>query len=279
MRIANNPLVRQLIEIALTEDISSGDVTSSIAIPKTMTGKAVIRCKQETVVAGNDIARAVCQRIDPELVYTVILQDGLCADPGSVIAELEGFIRSILSAERTVLNFLQRMSGIATQTSFLVKKLKGYSTQLLDTRKTAPGWRILDKYAVEAGGGKNHRMNLADGILIKDNHIKAVGGVKQAVRMAVLNRPHPLRIQVEVSSFNDAMEAVEAGADALLLDNLTPEQVSKIVSKMPQHIILETSGNISPENLLEYASTGIHFVSMGALTHSSRAADISLKLV
>jgi nicotinate-nucleotide pyrophosphorylase (carboxylating) len=278
MRLAETPVVRQLIELAVAEDCGFGDITSEISIPESSRSKGYLLCKQEGVLAGLSICHQVFQRIDPSLHFVSILADGAEIKPGDQIGTIEGLTRSILVAERTALNFLQHLSGIATLTAKAVKICTPYSCRLCDTRKTIPGWRLLEKYAVRIGGGVNHRLNLSDGILIKDNHIKAIGSITDAVSRAKHERRHPLLVEIEVTNHEEAAEAVSAGADALLLDNMTPPQIEQIVREFGSSLLLEASGNITLANLELYAKTGVHIISTGFITHSAPALDLSLKI-
>ncbi len=223
-----------------------------------------------------DIAQEIFRCVDPEITYKVLISDGKPISAGTDAAEINGNSRSILAAERIALNFLQQLSGVATQTNSFVTKILHTNCRLIDTRKTIPGWRMLQKYAVLMGGGHNHRCNLGDGILIKDNHIAAVGSVTEAVQKALSSARHPLRIEIEVKNHAEAIEAVDAGAECLLLDNMTPQQVKKIVDELGSKVLLEASGNMNLETVAKYAETGINFISVGALTHSANALDLSL---
>ncbi len=274
----NHPAVLQLIEAAIYEDLSLGDITSDMLIPTGHESFGRLIAKENFVVAGQLIAGKVFHRIDPAIQYRVLVPDGQSACIGQPIAEVNGSTAAILAGERIALNFLQRLSGIATGTRNAVQSLAGTDCRVIDTRKTTPGWRILEKYAVRMGGGWNHRMSLGDGILIKDNHIKAVGSVGKAVALALEKRRHPLKIQVEVTTAAEAAEAVAGGADALLLDNMTPEEIVELAARYRDKVLLETSGNITHETLGKYAAAGVHLISMGKLTHSVTACDISLKL-
>ena len=273
-----NTFVHQLIELAIQEDLSHGDVTSQATIPPDSQSAGIIRAKQDCVIAGQPIAELVFQRIDPTLKYHSLLVDGRNARPGDHIGSIQGNTRSILMAERTVLNFLQRLSGIATLTAATMKLISGLACKLIDTRKTTPGWRLLEKYAVRLGGGANHRLNLGDGILIKDNHILAAGGIEAAIEAARNSAHHLLKIEIEVSTEDEAMRAVSAGAEILLLDNMPSAKVRRIAKAYSGSVILEASGGITHETLRRYAEAGVDYISMGALTHSATAVDISLDL-
>jgi nicotinate-nucleotide pyrophosphorylase (carboxylating) len=230
------------------------------------------------VVCGLFIACEVLRRVSPEIEISESVEEGTVARSGQRLMRIDGSLRDILSAERTALNFLGRLCGIATQTARYVREVEGTSCQIVDTRKTLPGWRALDKFAVKAGGGVNHRFGLYDGILLKDNHIAAAGGVEPAVKATLLGAPPGLRVQVEVESVSQAVAACEAGADFLLLDNRTPDEIREIVSRLEGRALLEASGNITLENVRAYAEAGVQRVSLGALTHSAPAADVALEI-
>ncbi|MBN1356474.1 carboxylating nicotinate-nucleotide diphosphorylase [bacterium] len=276
MEIFNTPAVADLIKIALAEDLILGDATTEILVSETAHSRAVIVAKSPCIVAGQGLAERIYRQVDPGIRYEVLIQDGDHAVPKSEIAIVTGRSRSILAGERLVLNSLQRLSGISTGTHRAAKICSARGCRVIDTRKTIPGWRILDKYAVRVGGGGNHRMSLGDGILIKNNHIQAAGGIETALQTALAKRRHPMKIQIEVRSVREAERAVAAGAEALLLDNMSPSDISMIVSRCASGIILEASGNITWDNLDSYASTGVHFISMGLLTHSVQAADLAM---
>jgi len=272
---------KRLIDRAISEDLDLGDITSDILILDKEISCATIVVKQSCVLAGQSIAKLVFTRLDPQVIYETQVSDGSEVKSGACISRIKGSTRSILAGERIALNFLQRMSGIATITKIAVSKIQSTSCVVVDTRKTIPGWRLLDKFAVKMGGGQNHRICLGDGILIKDNHIQAVGGVRKAVELAKRHRRHLLKIQIEVTNSQEAIEAVNAGAEVLLLDNMKPPQLRKTVEKvlaLRRDVTMEASGNINLDNLLEYAQTGVHLISMGYLTHSVPAADLSLYL-
>lgn len=269
---------RSLLERALTEDIGSGDITSNLTIPQALQGRAVIEARQDLIVCGIEIAREVFAAVDATLLFEILVSDGNRATAGEILARVTGPMRSILAAERTALNFLQRLSGIATLTQKYVDQISGTSAKLVDTRKTLPGWRVLDKYAVATGGGTNHRIGLYDGILIKDNHIAAAGSLVSAVRAAKAGAPKHLRVQVEVESLAQANSALEAGADSLLLDNQTPQSLKEICAALRDQIELEASGGVTLANIRAIAETGVHRISVGALTHSASAVDIALEI-
>ncbi len=269
-----------LIEIALSEDLGSGDITSESLIPAEAPGEAVVLSREPLLVCGHPVAARVFERVDPAIRYTPVIPDGAHAGAEAVLAAVTGPLRSLLTAERTVLNFMQRLSGIATQTASLQALAGG--VKLLDTRKTTPGMRELEKYAVRTGGGTNHRTGLFDMVLIKNNHIDAAGGdVAQAVRTARAKAPAGMKIDVEIRSEKELLQAIDAAPDIILLDNFSPEELTKLVVIARQRapkIILEASGGIDENNLSQYAATGVDCISMGALTHSVRSADISFRL-
>ena len=263
---------------ALAEDIGSGDVTTLITIPENSVSAAEIVAKEPGVIAGMPVALAVFRAMDADIEVLSALEDGAEVNPGDVIAALEGGTRSLLTSERTALNFLQRLSGIATGTAKLVRLVSHTRARILDTRKTTPGLRRLEKYAVTVGGGCNHRFGLSDGILIKNNHIAAAGGVAAAVTAAKKRAPHGLKIEVEVTSMGELSEAIDAGADAVLLDNMTPDQMRQAVEAAGGRVLLEASGSVNESNAAGIAETGVDLISVGALTHSPRALDISMGL-
>lgn len=269
--------VDNLILMALQEDISSEDVTTNAIMREAKLGKADLICKEDGVIAGLDVFQRVFELLDENTKITLYYKDGDFVKKGDLLAEVVGDIRVILSGERTALNYLQRMSGIATYTRSVVDLLKGSKTKLLDTRKTTPNMRIFEKYAVKVGGGCNHRYNLSDGILIKDNHIGAAGGVAQAIRLAKEYAPFVRKIEVEVENLSQLTEALEAGADIIMLDNMTHEEMKKAVEMVAGRAQTECSGNITKDNIAQIADIGVDFVSSGALTHSAPILDVSLK--
>jgi nicotinate-nucleotide pyrophosphorylase (carboxylating) len=274
--------IRSIIDLALAEDRVSEDVTSDTLLPAELQGKASITAKAEGIVAGGEIAMMVFLRVDPSLQVEVFVEDGTEVRPGDMIALVSGRVTSILRAERVVLNFLQRLSGIASLTAQYVAETQGLNVAILDTRKTTPGLRLLEKYAVRMGGGKNHRMNLGDGVLVKDNHLAALRALgmnlKDIVAKAKENTPKGLKVEVEVNTVQEAWDAAEAGADIIMLDNMSPDEMRQIVDSMTSGVETEASGGITLENIREVAETGVDFVSIGALTHSYQALDISLEL-
>jgi nicotinate-nucleotide pyrophosphorylase (carboxylating) len=271
--------LNDLIRNALAEDIGPGDITTGAALQGDEAGLARAEAKSELVVAGIDVFGQVFRTLDPVLTFTPRKQNGAKVANGEILAEICGSLASILTAERVALNLFQRMCGIATLTRQYVDRIAGTKAKILDTRKTAPGLRILDKYAVRAGGGSNHRFALYDGVLIKDNHIAAAGGIEEAVRRVRARVPHTLKIEVEVKNLTELEEALSAGADAVLLDNLGLPEMAAAVKRVAGKIPLEASGNMTLERIREVAETGVDLISVGALTHSVAAADISLNIV
>jgi nicotinate-nucleotide pyrophosphorylase (carboxylating) len=282
MESLHTPQVQQLISQAIAEDRSRQDVTTKALIDKTQKGRALINAKGGGVLAGIDIAKQVFLKVDPELELDTLIKDGTEVKSGDIIARIEGKTSSILSAERVALNFLQRLSGIASETALYVQAVKGLPVYITDTRKTTPGLRTLEKYAVQVGGGKNHRMHLADGILIKDNHIAALRNqglnIKEIVARARQKAPPKLKIEVEVMSPEDATQAADAGADIIMLDNMNLDDMRQAVRLVKGHALIEASGGVTLENVRAVAETGVDFISVGALTHSPKALDISLEL-
>ena len=270
---------RGLVERALEEDVGPGDITTQLTIPEDLRGRAQIEAREVFVVCGLPVAKEVFRQVDPTLAFEPQVQDGDRVGAGTVLAYLSGSVRSILIGERTALNFAARLCGIATHSSRFVDAVKGTGTAIVDTRKTIPGWRVLDKYAAATGGAINHRIGLFDGILLKDNHIAAAGGVARAVARAIAHAPTGLRVQVEVQSVEEAREALGAGADFLLLDNCSPELIRQIARCCGDGIVLESSGGIDLSNVRAHAEAGVHRVSIGALTHSAPASDLALEMV
>lgn len=271
--------IDQIIRQALIEDIGYRDITSDNLIPPDHQSQGVFYVKQEGVVAGIQVAERVFQLLDPETRFTVLKDDGELVQEGEEIARISGKTRTLLTGERVALNFLQHMSGIATKTYDLVDRVRHFPVKIVDTRKTIPGLRILDKYAVRVGGGYNHRFGLFDGVLIKDNHIRAAGGITEAVHTIKRNISHLTRIEVEVEDLDQLREALAAGADVILLDNMDPEIMKEAVRINGGRAILEASGGITQDTLAEVAKTGVDLISMGALTHSAVALDISFDII
>ena len=270
-----------LIDLALEEDIGGGDVTSESLIPETLQAETTILAKAEGVLVGVDLAKLVFIKVDPDLKFKVLLKDGVKLNRGDIIATVTGNARSILKAERLALNFLQKLSGIATQTNQYIDLIKDLPVDILDTRKTTPGMRLLEKYAVAMGGGRNHRFNLSDGILIKDNHLATLRThgmtLKEIVAKAKSNAPKGIKVEVEVTNLKEVEEAVAAKADIIMFDNMNPVQMRRAVKKVPARIYTEASGGITLKSVRAVAETGVNFISIGALTHSSKALDISLE--
>lgn len=271
--------VDRIIEYALREDLGDGDITTNSLATEKEDSRAVIRAKAKGVIAGLPIAKRVFQKLDPTVVCVDNISDGEYIKPGDILSEINGGTRALLSGERLALNILQRLSGIATLTSKYVKAVEGLPVKILDTRKTAPGLRILDKYAVSAGGGYNHRFGLFDGVLIKDNHIKIAGGIADAVAVIRKRYRQKYKIEVETSDLEQVKEALIAGADIIMLDNMTPERMRKAVRLIDRNALVEASGGITLRNVREVAETGVNFISVGALTHSAPALDIGLYVV
>ncbi len=273
-------VLESVIDRALEEDLSAGDVTTSGLIPERLTGEARFVAHERGVLAGLPVAMAVFRRVDPSLNTTELVSDGDTIEAGEAVGTVSGSFASILMAERTALNFLQRMSGIATLTSRFVDAVSGTGTEILDTRKTAPGLRALDKYAVAAGGGRNHRRNLGDGVLIKDNHIAALRadgeGTAKIIRIARDNAPYTVKIEIEVESVDEAREAVDGGADIVMLDNMSLGEIREAVRIVKGRCLTEVSGGVTLDQVAEIAATGVDLISVGALTHSVKALDIGL---
>ena len=269
--------LKEFIEKALAEDLGSGDVTSEATIPAESTSEAVLLAKQNLVLAGIEVSREVFFILDPTIQFTLFAKDGDIIHAGTEIARLSGNTRALLAGERVALNLLQHMSGIATLTAKYVEKLKGLKAEVLDTRKTLPGLRQLEKNAVRMGGGKNHRMGLYDMILIKDNHIKAAGGITKAIA-SVRMKTGNLRIEVETKTIDEVREALAAKADIIMLDNMPIDVMRGAVKMIEGRALVEASGNVTLETVRNIAETGVDFVSSGSLTHSAPAADISMKI-
>ena len=269
----------KLIMQALEEDITSEDVTTNAVMRHPQQGEVQLLCKQDGVIAGLDVFKRVFELLDETTQVVFYVKDGDAVKKGDLLAVVKGDIRVLLSGERTALNYLQRMSGIATYTRSIADLLKGSKTKLLDTRKTTPNNRIFEKYAVKVGGGYNHRYNLSDGVLLKDNHIGAAGGVKEAVTMAKEYASFVRKIEVEVENLDMVREAVEAGADIIMLDNMTPEMMKEAVRIIDGRAETECSGNVTLENVARLTDIGVDYISSGALTHSAPILDVSLKNV
>jgi len=271
-------LIRKLIEEALSEDLGPGDITSEAVIPEEASATAEIIAKQDLVLAGILLIREAFRKLDPWVQFTPLAHDGSTVQSGSIIAQVQGKTRALLAGERVALNLLQHLSGIATHTARFVEVLKGSRAEILDTRKTLPGLRALEKYAVRMGGGRNHRFGLYDGVLIKDNHIAAAGGIIKAMA-GVRKKVHPLlKIEVEVKTLDEVREAMAAGATMLLLDNMSPNLMKQAVSIVSGRVLVEASGNVTLDTVKAIGETGVDFISSGSLTHSAPAADISMKI-
>ncbi|MBE9504494.1 MAG: carboxylating nicotinate-nucleotide diphosphorylase [Proteobacteria bacterium] len=269
--------IKKIITMALEEDIGTGDVTSEALLMKKQVASGKIVAKEAFVLAGIEIAREVFETVNPCTIFRASKKDGDKIKEGTVLAEMTGNVVDLLVAERTALNFIQRLSGISTITAAFVGKVRGRAT-IVDTRKTIPGLRSLEKYAVKIGGGNNHRVGLFDGILIKDNHIAACGGITEAVTRAQKNAPHTLKVEVEVSSMDEVQEALDCGANIIMLDNMDVEKMREAVKLIGEQALIEASGNVSLDNVDDIALTGVDFISVGALTHSAPAVDISMKI-
>jgi nicotinate-nucleotide pyrophosphorylase (carboxylating) len=270
-----------LIDLALEEDIGGGDITSETLIPADLQAKTTLLAKAEGVLAGVDLAKLVFIKVDPELKFKTLLKDGTALHPGDIIGTVTGNARSLLKAERVALNFLQKLSGIASQTAEYVALIGDLPVNILDTRKTTPGMRLLEKYAVSMGGGRNHRFNLGDGMLIKDNHLATLRAhgmtLKGIVAKAKECAPEGIKVEVEVTNLKEVREAVAANADIIMFDNMSPAKMRAAVKLVPPGIMTEASGNINLKTVRAAAETGVNFISIGALTHSSKALDISLE--
>lgn len=275
--ITMNLQADHLIRLALQEDITSEDITTNAVMPEAKKGEVQLICKQDGIIAGLDVFARVFRLLDETVAIDFRCKDGDAVTNGQVMAVLTGDIRVLLSGERVALNYLQRMSGIATYTNAIAKLLEGSGTKLLDTRKTTPNMRIFEKYAARVGGGYNHRYNLSDGVLLKDNHIGAAGGVRQAVRMARDYAPFVRKIEVEVEDLDMVREAVEAGADIIMLDNMSAEEMREAVKLIAGRAETECSGNVTRDNVERLIEIGVDYISSGALTHSAPILDISLK--
>lgn len=273
-------LIDDLLNLAFAEDIGDGDHTTLSTIPAEETGRQHLLIKQPGILAGVEIARKVFEKFDPDLKMTVFINDGETVKPGDIAFVVEGSVRSLLQTERVMLNIMQRMSGIATVTHEYQSKLEGLKTKVLDTRKTTPGMRILEKEAVKIGGGENHRIGLFDMILIKDNHVDFAGGIPQAVKAAkdyCRNTGRDLKIELEVRNTEEILQALEAGVDRIMLDNFTPERTREAVQLINGRTEIESSGGITIDTLRQYGEAGVDYISVGALTHSVKGLDMSFK--
>ena len=272
-------ILDKIIELALLEDLSLGDITSDTIFTPENRAKAAIRAKEDLVLCGMDVAETVFHAVDPDVVFTPLKKDGDNVKKGETVLELTGSTVSILKAERTALNFMQRMSGIATASREYAAIGKKYGVMIVDTRKTQPGLRRLDKYAVRTGGARNHRISLADSVMIKDNHIAAAGSITAAVKKIKDVIGHTPKVEVETTTLDEVKEALNAGADIIMLDNMTPEQIAVCKKEIAGRAIIEVSGGVNKTNLEAYCAVRPDVISMGALTHSVPAKDLSLKIV
>ena len=274
--------IRLIVTQALAEDLAAGDVTTTALISPELEGQGIITVEEEGILAGIEVAEEVFRQVDPGIHFEKLAFDGEKLSPGKAVAQVSGKAASILQAERTALNFLQHLSGIATETRRYVEAVSGTKAKILDTRKTVPGLRLLEKYAVRVGGGQNHRRSLGDGILIKDNHLAALRsqglGIGEVVKIARQNAPHTLKIEVEVETLEQVEEALRAGADVIMLDNMPLDQMRQAVELVQGRALIEASGGINLGNVRKVAETGVDFISVGALTHSIRALSFSLSL-
>ncbi|MGO8814075.1 MAG: carboxylating nicotinate-nucleotide diphosphorylase [Terriglobia bacterium] len=271
--------LRDLVFHALAEDLGQGDLTTRVTLAGTLQAKGTFNSKQQLVVAGLPIARLVFEVLDPSVEWQGGVEEGTEVAPGTPLASILGAAGSLLAGERVALNFLQHLSGIATYARRLKGELVGTRAEFLDTRKTTPGLRRLEKYAVRVGGGRNHRLRLDDGILIKGNHLRLVGGIRTAVERAIQQRPAGYHVEVEITSLPELEDAIQAGADGVLLDNMTPEEVRECVERAAGRVRLEVSGGIDASNIRAYAEAGVDYISVGALTHSAAAVDINFRIV
>jgi len=269
---------KHLIELALEEDVASGDLTTDNLIPAEMKRTAYWAAKADGIIAGLEIAEMTFRKLDPDLKWNVLFNDGSRVKKGDIIVRFEASYRALLTGERTALNFVQRLSGVASMSGLYADAVKDYKTEILDTRKTLPGFRLLDKYAVKTGGATNHRIGLFDMVMIKDNHIDIAGGIKPAVK-AIREKVDPeIKIEVETTNLEQVKEALEAGADIIMLDNMSNETMTKAVVLIAGKAKVEASGNMTQERLAGVAATGVDFISIGALTHSVTALDISQRI-
>ena len=274
----NNHLIKQLLELAIAEDIGSGDVTSESTISDDCVATGIILSKDTGVLTGLGIIEILLEMVDSQLSLTKVLSDGDLIKPEIEIGRIHGPGKTMLTAERTALNFLQHLSGIATMTAQFVSAVADYPTKIIDTRKTTPGWRILEKYAVRVGGGYNHRFGLYDGVLIKDNHIALAGSVAKAIKMARATVPHTIQIEIEVENLQQVEEALRANADIILLDNMALDEIRASVELIDGRALVEASGGVRLDTVKQIAATGVDLISVGALTHSAPSLDISIEI-
>ncbi|GAF70209.1 unnamed protein product [marine sediment metagenome] len=277
--IKENILIDKIIEQALLEDIGTGDITSESIVPSDLKAKGIIKTSEEGVVAGLDITYLIFKKLDSEIIFQEKIKDGTKITRGKVLAKISGSARTILKGERVALNFLQRMSGIATITSKFCQQVKDFPVRIVDTRKTTPGLRILEKYAVRMGGGHNHRFGLYDAVLIKDNHIAVAGGIKSAVNSVRKQISHTVNIEVEVENLSQLQKALEMKVDIIMLDNMNLETMTEAVKMVKGKALIEASGGITLEKVRKIAQIGVDLISVGALTHSVKSLDISMEIV
>ncbi|HEY6435337.1 MAG TPA: carboxylating nicotinate-nucleotide diphosphorylase [Ignavibacteriaceae bacterium] len=274
----NDSAIIRLIDLAIEEDVGSGDITTNSLVSKNESAEAIIKVKQDGIIAGLKIAQLVVDKFDSKAKWNFKKVDGNYCKSGDVVASVQAHKRALLTSERTLLNFLQRMSGIATKTRKFVDEINGFNTKILDTRKTVPGHRILDKYAVKVGGGTNHRIGLFDMVLIKDNHIKIAGGIKNAVESVKKKNNSSVKIEVEANTIEQVVEALVLNVDIIMLDNMSIQEMKQAVNICKEKVLTEASGNVSLANVKLIAETGVDFISVGELTHSVEALDISMKV-
>lgn len=270
--------ITYLVKNALAEDIGSGDITTNVIVPERRLAQGTIVLEEDAVIAGLEIAAEVFKQLDKNVRFSAVYKDGARVLKGKVVAEISGKARALLTGERTALNILQRLSGIATLTNSFVRAVKGTGAKIVDTRKTTPNLRIFEKYAVLMGGGHNHRFGLYDAVLIKDNHISIAGGIRKAVAMARQNIPHTMKIEVEAKSLKEVKDALASGADIIMLDNMSIPMMKKAVSMINKKAVVEASGNINLKNVRDTALTGVDIISIGALTHSYKAVQMSMEI-
>lgn len=270
--------IEELIARCLEEDMGSGDITTNSIVPSEATTTGIIHCKQAGVIAGLPVAEKVFQQLSKDISFVYKVRDGDKVQVGTVLAEVSGNARAILTGERVALNFLQRMSGVATKTAYLANKVKDYDLRLVDTRKTTPGLRLVEKYAVRMGGGHNHRFGLYDAVMIKDNHSKVAGGIAVAVAAVRKQVSHMVKIEVEVETLAGVVEALSAKADVIMLDNMDVREMTEAVELIGHQALVEASGNVTEDTIVAIAQTGVDIISVGALTHSAQAVDISLDI-
>lgn len=274
----DSAMLDELISTALWEDLGSGDITTRAIVPPELMGSGEFVAKEELILAGWVVATRTFQKLSSRISTQCFFKEGDAVSPDSILGKVRGPVATLLSGERVALNFLQRLSGVATLTRKFVSAVSGFKAVLLDTRKTTPGLRLLEKYAVRVGGGMNHRLGLADGVLIKENHITAAGSLSEAVRRARLGIDHLKKIEVEVTTLDELAQALKAGADVVLLDNMATNDIRRAVAMVDGKVPLEVSGGVTLKNVRELASTGVDYISVGALTHSPKAMDISFEL-